>query len=228
MTPEEIEIDQKQQLILQLEEQLADLDAEYAHMCLDVERFQQRYLDILRPLYARLDRWNLRVACSRLVIDRLREVRDGMRPLPEDPFEWSAQSVEEARREWNDQHVQISNEFVEEVEHLPESVHQSAKEMYRILARRYHPDLVNDEETRTLRTEMMTEINNAYQKQDLIALQELLHRPPIVEPEMETLGDTLVRLIRRIAHLQALIQKSRKRLIEEKEGELVQLCIQCH
>ncbi len=230
MTPEEIEIQKKKQQVLALEDQLANIDAEFADLCLQVEDFQQVYLQEMGPLYAQLDRWNLRIACTGLVIDRLRDVRDGLRPLPEDPFEWSASSMEEARQEWARRHEKTSagNSEADTVQ-SPQTPNEkrTIKELYRQLVKRYHPDLVNDPQAQQRRTEIMMEINEAYQQQDIVALKELLSRPSIVEVDSEGDGDVLIRLIRRIAQLQSLIEQSNQRISKEKEGELMQLYVQC-
>jgi len=228
MTPEEIEIQQKQQLIHQLEEQLADLQTEHANTCLAVEHFQRRYLEVMQPYYSRLDRWNLRVACTGLVVDRLREVRDGLREVPDDPFEWEAHSVEEARIQWSQSQI-VESDTLEEPIRTSTTPHEAstAKELYRLLAKRYHPDLVTDPDTRVARTDMMVEINQAYQRQDLAALRDLLQREPMPEPTQESFGDVLVRLVRRLSHLQNQIQSARKQLLQEQQSELMQLYLQC-
>jgi hypothetical protein len=51
------------------------------------------------------------------------------------------------------------------------------KELYRTLARRYHPDLASDEADRARRTEQMTAINQAFTAGDLAALQSLAELP---------------------------------------------------
>ena len=104
---------------------------------------------------------------------------------------------------------------------------KTAKELYRTLVKKYHPDLVNDADAQTQRTEIMIEINEAYQRQDIAALEELLNRPPIVDPDDEDTGGVLIRLIRRVAQLNNLIELSTKRIAKEKEGELFQLYQQC-
>ena len=59
------------------------------------------------------------------------------------------------------------------------------------------------------------------------ALEELLNRPPIVDVDDEDTGGVLIRLIRRVAQLNNLIELSTKRIAKEKEGELFQLYQQC-
>ena len=86
---------------------------------------------------------------------------------------------------------------------------------------------MNDADAQALRTAIMIEINEAYQRQDIDALEELLNRPPIVDPDDEDTGGVLIRLIRRVAQLNNLIELSSKRIAKEKEGELFQLYQQC-
>lgn len=51
------------------------------------------------------------------------------------------------------------------------------KQLYRQLARRYHPDLTTDPVERERRNKLMAEINAAYSQRDLAALQALAAQP---------------------------------------------------
>ena len=137
MTPEEIEISQKQQQVDALEEKLTSIESEFANLWMEVEAFQQVYLAQMGPLYAKLDRWNLRLACTGLVIDRLRDVRDGNRPIPEDPFEWSASSIAEAREEWGRRHQRTSGQKSRDQRLSRRD--QNGERTYRTLVKKYHP-----------------------------------------------------------------------------------------
>ena len=228
MTPEDIEIQKKEQEVHALEEQLTTLETDFVQRCLEVEVFQDVYLQEMGPLYGQLDRWNLRIACTGLVIDRLRDVRDGVRPIPEDPFEWSATSIEEARDEWTRRHQKTSGHSEEGREStISPRDQRTAKELYRALVKKFHPDLVNESDAQQQRTEIMMEINEAYQRQDVGTLRTLLDRPPILDAEDEHSGDVLIRLIRRIAQLEGKIEQINSRISKEKEGELMQLYVQC-
>jgi len=231
MTPEEQEISKKQEDIQHLEQKLADIDAQYADFCIDLKNFEDDYLREVSPFYDRLDRWQLRIACSQMMIDQLREVRDGILPPPEDPFAWSAQCVDQARQQWAHEQAKKYFQKEEQPENTPvfsEEKVQNAKVIYRELARRFHPDLVETDEAIEERTELMTRINEAYQNRDVSRLKAFLHHPEISDPQRETVGDTLIRLIRRVAQLRMLIQEASQRLLDEQNGELVQLFQQCH
>ena len=231
MTPEEQEISRKREEIQELEQRLADIDAQYADFCLDLKSFEADYLREISPFYDRLDRWQLRIACSQMMIERLREVRDGLLPVPDDPFAWSAQCVDQARQQWAQEQAEkylrqeeVNEQHAEMVS--PENV-QVAKSIYRELARRFHPDLVETEEAREERTDLMSRINQAYQERDVERLRDFLNHPEIADPQRETIGDTLIRLIRRVAQLRTLIKDGHQRLLEAQSSELVRLYQQC-
>ena len=61
--------------------------------------------------------------------------------------------------------------------------------------KKYHPDLVNDSDAQAQRTEIMIEINEAYQRQDIVKTWRASEWPMTVDAEDEENGDILIRLI---------------------------------
>lgn len=167
-----------------------------------------------------------------MMLERLRDVRDGLRPPPEDPFAWSAQCVDQARQQWAHEQAEkyLRQEEQREENTAPVATYEDirdTKQIYRELARRFHPDLVETDDAREERTHLMSQINEAYQKRDLNRLREFLNHPEIIDPQRETVGDTLIRLIRRVAQLRTLTRDASQRLLEEQNSEMVQLFQQC-
>jgi hypothetical protein len=54
------------------------------------------------------------------------------------------------------------------------AVTEAAKRLFRLLARRIHPDLASDPAERERRTNLMVQANDAYERGDVVALQRLL------------------------------------------------------
>ena len=87
---------------------------------------------------------------------------------------------------------------------------QALKSLYRQLARRYHPDLTTDPVERERRNRLMAEINAAYSRRDLIALQTLAAQSPdmpLDEPlaaiqlrQLQQIRDQLLRRIDQLKH----------------------------
>ena len=229
MTPEQQEIQRKKEEIAELEQKLADVEAQYADLCMEVSQFEEEYQKEVAPFYGQLDRWNLRIYSTQMMIEKLREVRDGLRPVPADPFEWSSECISDVQEQWfREQQEKALEEGIEETSSPSRSYNaKEAKKIYRQLAKKFHPDLVESEDARTRRTELMAEINLAYQSKDFDKLQEFLLHPEIRDFKDESAGDILVRLIRRVAQLRSLIKDAQARLDQEMGSELMDLYRQC-
>jgi hypothetical protein len=101
---------------------------------------------------------------------------------------------------------------------LPGPVVQEMRTLYRGLARRFHPDLAEDDEDLTRRQEMMLQINAAWHDQDLEALRGLEHETAheagrshrsTVAQRILWLRQECVRLDRRIEALTAQLRALR-------------------
>ena len=90
---------------------------------------------------------------------------------------------------------------------------EQIKNLFRELARRFHPDLTSDPEEKKWREEIMTRVNQAYSSRDLKALRSLAEQPdrPVDSPnqtkeqEIAGLKTELKRLDGVIADLKARI-----------------------
>jgi hypothetical protein len=91
---------------------------------------------------------------------------------------------------------------------------KALKELYRQLARRYHPDLVTDPGERQRRNRLMAEINQAYSQRDLGALQILIQQPETVSVE-EPLA---VIQLRQLHQIRAQLERRLDRLRQERSS----------
>lgn len=169
----------------------------------------------LRTLRASVERMESRTARihARLVCDPdgvLGDIfdRDELREIGEMfgidvPDEWFAQARPGARQDdpgwaWGDAESG-EQEILRRLRHggRPRLAGNEAAELrsvYRSLARRFHPDLAQDDEERAFRQEVMLRVNHAWQCGDIAALRE-------IESEMERLvpGWTASHLAHRVA-----------------------------
>lgn len=87
------------------------------------------------------------------------------------------------------------------------------KRLYRELARRFHPDLVNTAVARDYATTMMTAVNNAYEKHDIQALYDLAGE---LEPEaMAELAGIETPTIRKLRQQLLQIQRRLRRVQQQ-------------
>ncbi len=89
------------------------------------------------------------------------------------------------------------------------------KKLYRQLARRFHPDLADNEADRRRRTEKMAAINNAYAARSLVELVAIANEPQIINPKTAPSGQTEAQLVQA---LKAELIRCKRRLLDiEKE-----------
>lgn len=144
------------------------------------------------------------------------------------PDEWFASARERRSEEddrWDRAHdTEAEEEILNHLhrpkrKNLPKEHTRELKTRYRDLARRFHPDLADNDAERSMRQEIMLRINHAWQCQDLDALrdleQELEHTLPgwtashfarrlaWARRESERLDGRAASLITRLRHLRA-------------------------
>ena len=88
------------------------------------------------------------------------------------------------------------------------------KRLYRELARRFHPDLVNTAVTRDYATTMMTAVNNAYEKHDIQALYDLADElEPEALAELDGIETPVIRKLRRqLMQVQRRLRKVKRQM----------------
>jgi hypothetical protein len=174
----------------------------------ELAAFETRYRKALGSRYARLDE----------LAERLDETRDagpdplGSDPDPDDPVErYPGQGLPGGQNwAWGEREPE------KEPERRP-VVSDEAKRLYRQLARLIHPDLAADATERERRTNLMVAANDAYEQDDVAALERLLadwHASPEAVTGRGAAAE-LERTIRRIAQVEAGITR-----IDEEVAEL--------
>lgn len=214
-----------QATITRLEAELADLETDLLDIQRELADFAARYERLVQPLVKRLDviravitdleaRMNPQVSTPAEMewnpppdyVPVEEQFRRTWR-LPRDEREASPLSSdwkpppdyipveEQFRRTWQ----RPPGETVSPTPFpLPETDDKKTlKDLYRQLARRYHPDLATDPNERQRRNRLMAEINAAYSQRDLGALQALMRQPEAASIE-EPLAVIQLRQLRQI------------------------------
>lgn len=195
MTPEEIELNKKLAVLERLKDRLADREEDMADLRAELERFETQYTMEVGRLYAQLDDIEAKIAEEefKLVPDdeEIKKKAEELRRRAEESAA-RAEAVENAAEQW-----------------LPTT---EARKAYHNLARTIHPDLALDPAEKEKRHGLMAELNQAYSSGDQAKLNKLAedfrHSPDLVEGQ--SVGDELVRTIRRISQV-------RNRLVELRE-----------
>ncbi|HEX2907225.1 MAG TPA: hypothetical protein VHO69_10225 [Phototrophicaceae bacterium] len=179
------QIAQLQATIQRQEAAATRLDTEITALEQELEAFATRYQQIVGAAQAKLDAARAAVAEleRRRYLETLADLppEEAPRPLGFVPV------AEQYRRVWID-----PPPLMDEPEPttrpletpVPTDPETRLKQLYRALARRYHPDLAATPAERDYRTRLMVLINEAYENRDLDTLQILFEQPEQVSPDV--------------------------------------------
>lgn len=200
-------------LLAELRPQLIDAETQLAERLAAISAFEYRVRARLESLTRRLD-------ALQAEID---ELRQALRRFQEDPLDWNVRpgtTRDEATWRFEGEAAADGSYRYREKGDAPRPVLEAElqtalKQLYRQLARRFHPDLALDAADRAHRTGLMMAINAAYAAGDLAALQQLADEPDSVSRAPQTnqeLADLLQREVERC-----------HRRLDEIAGELATL-----
>ncbi|MEM7113207.1 MAG: hypothetical protein AAF614_12300 [Chloroflexota bacterium] len=200
-------------LQLQLSElrpRLIEAEAQLAEQLAAISAFEFKLRARLEPLMNRLESLRAEIAKLRRELRRLQDEGPKMEAEEADEWlkDWSYDPDDEAAASGDYKYRQhVSQE--EPPKRLDKEEKANIKQLYRRLARRFHPDLAVDDEDRTYRTDMMMRINAAYAARDLARLEALALEPDSVsgtysysDKEMvEALRQEVESCVRRLAEI---------------------------
>lgn len=209
-TPEEKELAKKRAELARLETELLERELELSTLQAELIHFQARYLKAVGSRLAALDKLRAEVAKAEV---RLKPESDAARKRAAEArarAEESRQAVEGAGRAARAEKFTPSDDL---------------KKLYRELAKRIHPDLAEGEKERARRSNLMAEVNAAYARGDENRLGEILQtwetRPEAVKGEGP--AAELVRIIRKIANVEARIRTLKAQLRQLTDSDLSRL-----
>lgn len=167
---------------------VSDVQADLESLKLTLGRFEAEYHARVGALFVDLDRVRLAIDEYGRRVDRLRtNLRVDLIRLEqeiEDAFASRRRSIADEQSEAG--FYERARRVDAERPRLDADQSGEAKQLYRDLARRYHPDLARTPEERERRQEMMLRVNLAFRERDLAALQALYRAGAVDDPSFET------------------------------------------
>jgi len=191
ISPEEEELQAKQAQLDALLNQLAqkELDLETLHA--EINTFLLAFNPAYLPKFAELTELRARIAQAIYTLD------------PRDDTQADYEEARESadRSEKNRQEEVGASESSAPVQPEPFKPTPELRSIYIDLVKKSHPDLGKDDDDRRRRNDFMARVNQAYEAGDVSALQELADEWTLGgnAPEGESIGESLVRLIRQIS-----------------------------
>ena len=208
----ELDVAERQERVAQLQFELSDMQA-------DLERFEREYEIQVGSLQQRLASLEAEVDQA-----RLRAAHRAQWGERADSPDFNVDVVEQFRRTWAPR-----DEPSEPQPPAPVSDEMKAelKQLFRTLAKRFHPDLVTDHEEKRQREKVMTQVNNAYAAQNLSAMKKLAQKPERPEtPATKTREQIIVDLKAESVRLDRVISVFERQLQELINSNTVRLMLE--
>jgi DNA repair exonuclease SbcCD ATPase subunit len=211
------QIEEVGQLLEERSNQLVDAETELAERLAAINAFEFKLRTAVGPLANRLDTIDQEIKAHR---QKIRALGD----------EWGdfegpkhGRNMADARDVFNDGGAAAAGDYRYMGERPPVAPHTldadesgELKQLYRQLARRFHPDMSVDEADMAYRTQMMMAINAAYAARDLAQLRQLSLEPDAAsrydharsdEQRVEILRQELARVERRLQEIRQELAK---------------------
>lgn len=209
-TPEERELQRKQEELAELQTELAQLELDLATLRGELRAFERQYIRVVGARYAELDALQAKIA----------ELEARRRPQERTLQEEAARAQAQARES-----AEAMRPYAEESKPTKFTPSEDLKRLYREIAKRLHPDLATTEQDCVRRTRLMAEANQAYEGGNEAGLRAILEEwetgPESVEDE--GVGAELIRTIRRIAQAQRRLLVIEEEMVRLRASELCQL-----
>lgn len=187
-SPEEEELERKQNALEHLQSELADSELELATLRSEHVAFERRYLDVVGRRYAELDELEARIAEA------------AASRCPTDP---SVRQQAESARERATESAEAAVDIGQKPSAPDFEPTEELKSLYRQAAKELHPDLTTDDEERQRRKGAMAQLNRAYEECDAERIRQIVNewRSSPDHIQGDDTAAQLVRVIREIAQV---------------------------
>lgn len=217
ITPEAQELQNRHLILEKLENELAEKELDFQNLNFKLVSFEQRYKSSIGRLYAELDKVNAEIARIKAEEHQTPELYDAAL----EAAKIAKQSAFEAGILNGDENeslpIKIQDSLIEPSKEL--------KQLYRKAAMKFHPDRTTNEAERNRRTVLMSQLNDAYAKNDETAVKLLIEKA-ITDPD-EVVGDDfgakLIRAIRKESQILKRIKEIDVEISLLQEEELFML-----
>lgn len=209
MLPEERELARLEEEQAGLEEQVIQSELALETCKTETAQFQHRYYLAVGRLYAQLDDLDAQIAV----------LQARLKPADPDVQEYARAAEQQARRS------AAEAGLIESQSVPPQPLTADIKQAYRRAARLMHPDRATTEAERQRRTDLMVQVNRAYENGDQRTIERLIEEYGR-DPEAiagDDIGSRIVKAIRRIAQLRRRLEEVRHDLETLQQSELFQL-----
>jgi hypothetical protein len=210
-SPEEVELQQKEELLHKKQEELAELELSLSTIEGQLKSFEVEYYLKVGSKYVQFDQ--LQATLDKALAAKI-------------PFDTTAQkrAAESQAKAEQSTHDAEGFSHSESDRHRPEATPE-LKALYREAAKLFHPDLTLDPGEKERRHHLMQQINESYQRGDIESLHHIFdaekNNPELIKGD--DIGSALVRVIRKIAQVDKRISDIETAIAALQKTDLFQL-----
>jgi hypothetical protein len=209
MLPEEKELARLEAEQAELKEQVTAAELELETIKTETARFQHRYYQAVGRLYAQLDEIDAEIASLR------------SQWAPDDaPLRARARAARQQAKE----SAEEASLATAQSKPLP-VITPDLKQAYRQAVKLIHPDLATTERERRRRTELMAQVNIAYERGDQKAIEKIIQDFG-TDPEAivgDDTGSRIIKALRRIDQLRRRLADVQQEMEAHKKTKIFQL-----
>lgn len=217
-----------QSLLEELHPKLIEAEARLADKMARISAFEFKLRTAIGPLVTRLEGLQAEIQALKKQLRQMQEAwffaqnEDEMGDW--DPAEWQLGPDASATAEGNYRYM--GPQVQPPPQELSQDTQETIKKLYRQLARRFHPDLADNDADRAYHTEMMMRINAAYTTGDLEQLEMIAAEPDSVShldaaQTEQQLAEALMREVERCQRRLAEIEQELTRLALHRNARLL-------
>jgi len=204
LSPQAEELQARRRELADLRRKLADKELELSTENAELHIFERRYQNAVGQMYAELDQVKAQVlGLASKLFPKAENFREEAESAREEAREFQEESTEKPRKEFNP----------------PENL----KKLFRLVAKRIHPDLASSTAERERRHELMTKLNQAYDSLDEEAIRAIMMEWEEPIHEKLPVGEQLVRVVSQIARMRKRLHEISDELEDLTLTEMFQL-----
>lgn len=202
---DEIEYERLKGIILELRNSVGELSLEIEDIEAELGEFQVEYNSKVGRFYIELDKINYEIQILRMKMDHQNLAKDEIEQLIAEQLKELREQIEEDEEQFN-QDEETIKEILNRNRTFDEKSKRELRDLYRDLAKIYHPDKARTDDEKKYFESVMKEINDAYHHLNIETLRRIEAKAQLYI-EIEQVGETLTEKIERLSAEKQKIEK---------------------
>lgn len=209
---EEVDYEMLKGIVLELRNRVGELSLEIEDIETDLGKFQVEYNSKVGKYYLELDKLNYEIQILKMKIDNQELSKQEIEKMIQDQLRDLKEQISEDEEQISEDESALKS-MMEKNRQIDEKSRKELRDLYRDLAKIYHPDKARTNDEKSYFENVMKEINDAYHNLNIEILRRIEAKAQVFI-EIEQIGETLAQKIERLNIEKIKLNK----LIQNLEG----------